>query len=832
MTVSAASGPNDSERPESERPGVTAREADRQPTSGGQALLLLGVATMVPQLVWARQLGEVVGSDLEGISITLALYLLGAAVGLELSARRVWSPRGWTLLALVALGCGTLWCHSWAPALTAGWRGTQWPLVQVLLALPVAPYALALSAAIPAWFREPLRPEEGVARRAGVWIAALDVGSAAGALLTPLLLLPWVGPLPSLVTAGLCLLATTLLPQPTLPQGAGALFGSRRSSPALREAESPGPNAPPRLSRGTIAFAVGLVSFALQVVWTRLLGEVLGTSLLVLGIAAAALLLGGALGSRTVPRLLKISSRETLLWICWWGWLAGQLTSAYLMAKLPFIYLRCAEWLGPDASLTPLKTALVTLVLLPPAFCAGFPVPVLAAGWSRGASELARETGRLQALVLAGGMVGALGMGLWLIPLAGSGGSLVVSAVVTALGAVGTAFLVRSSAASLGSIVRSIPGLSLIVIVGITAFASARSWDPTLLGAGVFQWSREDIAGGDALAGWRQREVLYTGEGRLARVTIEQSRELNTSFLKVGGRVEGTVPVVEGEPTLADLPTQVLLGVLPVLARGPGGRVLVVGVGGGTTVASAVEANRSPEGQGPPADSLVTAVEVEPEVLAALRSPGGRKAFPWETERLFPEAESGPRLVVGDARAFLHGSSEKWDAIVCQPSEPWLPWSAPLFTRRFYERVDSCLSDGGVAVQWLQLYRIDVPEFASILREFHSVFPEVLIFHPHPRTGEVLLVGGGREPELKLWVERWNSPGVRVCRERVDWPDEAVPVPLLDPAGVNRWLERHPPASSAVRERLEHRLPLLADRGTSYAREILRSLVDAARESR
>ncbi|MEE8143554.1 MAG: hypothetical protein V3T77_10680, partial [Planctomycetota bacterium] len=675
-----------------------------------------------------------------------------------------------------------------------GWDGLSLLPVRMALAAPLLAPAFFLGAVVPAWFRVPAAVPRSVPERAGFWIAALDVGSACGALLTPLLLLPLLG---SSGTAGvgLLVLAATLFITPL--HGGAALTDEASLSCA--------PRAPWPRARGTFAWAAGGIAFALQMTWTRLLGEVLGTSLLVLGMAAAALLFGGALGSRLAPRWLERGSAVRLVGTACAAWVAAQGLSALWISLLPSAYLWFVELLGSAGATLPLlKAGLVAVALVPPSLGAGLMFPALAAGWSRDAEQLARETGVLQALGLVGGTLGALGVGLWAIPSLGSGTVLILVGGVTALSGWVFVSTVTASWLPRGKLLLFLWGVAAVALCG-----SLFSWDRELLGAGVFQWSRDDIAAGESLKDWRDREVLYSGEGRLARVSIERAPAQNTVYLRIGGRVEGSVPITEGAGSLADLPTQIMLGLLPsLLLEGEPG-TLLIGLGGGTTAAVLGETGHA-----------VTIVEVEAEVAAALRSPGGREGFPWKTSRLFPGSGAGPRLIFEDARAFLHRESQLWKVIVCQPSEPWLPWSAPLFTAEFYRLVKSRLEPGGVAVHWLQLYRIAMEDFAAVVRAFRGHFPRVRILHP-PGTGELILVGGGEVVPAEIWARRWQAEGVRRCRERAAW-GSSPPRWLLDSAGVDAWLQGQPPGGS--RAQLEFRLPLMGDRGEDHSGEILRSL--------
>lgn len=775
--------------------------------NGAEGLFLLGAAIMVLELLWVRQWARVLGSDLDGVAVVLSAFLVGSGVGCLVSGRLHWSPRRWLVLSVIGAAFTTAWGESWLPAWSDGWSSLASLPVRLIVSAPIVLTALCLSATIPAWFRvQQSVAAHGVYSRAGVWTAALDIGSALGAVATPLALLPIVGAWGAGGCALLLLAGAVALPHGT------AARPSRDGGSTTQ---------PPRQSRVgqrrfLVAGLVGLIAFALQVVWTRLLGEVLGTSVLILGCAAAAGLLGGAVGCRALPWLAQRASRESILWSTWAAWLATQALSALWIAWLPELYLRIAANAGTDGSVTVAKALLVAVALLPPAMTSGFLIPALAAGWSRDFEQLAEQTGTAQGAGFLGGGAGALCAGLWWVPTWGSG---VTLALISALTLAGAALL--TSVVGRARLLRPVSLLSLLLALG-GGIGAAAKWDDELLGAGVFQWARVDVVSGRALESWREREVLYSGEGNLARVSIERVSRTNTSFLRVGGRVEGSVPIVEGEPSHADLPTELLLGVLPALECGVGGRTLVIGVGGGTTVAATVEATRG----------AVTALEVEGEVLAALRSPAGAECFPWEHRRLFEAATTPleglqtPTLIVEDARAYLHRSAALWDAIVCQPSEPWLPWSAPLFTPDFYRLVSTRLTPGGVAVHWVQLYRIGLEEFAAIVGAFRQAFPRVRVFHG-PDTGEVVLVGGGTEISSAVWQQRWNAPGVAACRARIGWGDHP-PAPIIAGKRLDDWLAaRGGTGGGEMQARLEFQLPLVGDRGEDRSGEILKSLRSA-----
>jgi len=62
-----------------------------------------------------------------------------------------------------------------------------------------------------------------------------------------------------------------------------------------------------------------------------------------------------------------------------------------------------------------------------------------------------------------------------------------------------------------------------------------------------------------------------------------------------------------------------------------------------------------------------------------------------------------------------------------------------LYTRDFFELIESKLAQRGVFCQWLQLYAIDENTLFVLLNTIQRVFPSTYVFHPHG-SGEILIV--------------------------------------------------------------------------------------------
>src|SRR5690606_37290535 len=128
------------------------------------------------------------------------------------------------------------------------------------------------------------------------------------------------------------------------------------------------------------------------------------------------------------------------------------------------------------------------------------------------------------------------------------------------------------------------------------------------------------------------------------------------------------------------------------------------------------------------------AVEIEAEVVAALRDPG--ELFDLMNGRAMHDERAKVHIL--DACTFLQMRPKAYDVITSQPSDPWLSGSSVLLTRDFYQLVRSALRDGGVFCQWFQLYSMDQEALFSGLATFMAVFPDILVFNP-PGALELLL---------------------------------------------------------------------------------------------
>jgi spermidine synthase len=112
---------------------------------------------------------------------------------------------------------------------------------------------------------------------------------------------------------------------------------------------------------------------------------------------------------------------------------------------------------------------------------------------------------------------------------------------------------------------------------------------------------------------------------------------------------------------------------------------------------------------------------------------------------------------------------------VSEPSHPWVPGVANLFTQEFFEMGRERLSEQGVFVQWLQIYQLSTDSLRSVLATYQKVFPHVLVF----RVGgagkgkDLILVGSNQPLSLDLLTQRLADERIAKELSRVNLRSDA-----------------------------------------------------------
>jgi tetratricopeptide (TPR) repeat protein len=252
-------------------------------------------------------------------------------------------------------------------------------------------------------------------------------------------------------------------------------------------------------------------------------------------------------------------------------------------------------------------------------------------------------------------------------------------------------------------------------------------------------------------------EVLFHDEGLTCSVAVTRGRDLTR--LSVNGKPDASVPsdlpnpfpsAVKVEPPQGDLATQVMLAQLPLLLAPSRDDVLVIGFGSGVTLGSVLTHPVK----------HASCLELEGAVIRGSRY--------FERYNREPLKDPRTRLVVNDARNQLLVSAQQYDVIISEPSNPWIPGAANLFTHEFFDLGKSRLRPEGLFCLWVQMYEIQPEHFQLILRTFAASFPEVHLF----RQGLDAIVVGSQKPlaiDVARMRDRMAGPVLEVMK-RIQHP--------------------------------------------------------------
>lgn len=686
-------------------------------------VFLSGASGLLYESLWMRAFGVVFGNTTDAVATVLATFMGGLALGGVLVARRP-AARPLRAYARVELGVGAaallalplLKALPRLAGLLGGHPGFGWvagPLGRGLAAVVIVlPATVLLGATVPLVVEFLTRSGRTLPVSFGRLYLLNTLGGALGVALGAFLLLPSFGVtatylaavLVNLVIGGLARRWSLETPTtaPAAPETAGTL------SPLVP----------------ALAVMSGAFAFGMEVVWTRSLVLVIGSSVYAFNLILLAVLLGIAGGTafydRRPPRSDPVRALGLLFLLA--GLLAA--ASAWVVGRLPGAYLAAMERL--PVRFTAVEVAgfgLCLLALLPVTLVLGLTFPLLTHLVERVSAQ--RVSGLLYAWNTAGAIAGALGGDLVLIRDLGLQQSYVALAALPLVAGAATLTWRRSRPA------RVLAPLGAAAAAAL-AIAFWRPWDPIQMTSGVYLYGtawreRPDFSLGDLA---RERRLLFYREGREAVVAVAERVDSGRRFLSVNGKTDAG----NGDE---DVLTQKFLAHVPLLAHPDPRRVLVIGWGSGATAASAALY---------PVRSL-TCVEIEPATFAAA------PFFDDLNGRLLRDPRF--RIVFADGRNRLLRPGPLDDVIISEPSNPWISGVSNLFTLEFYEAVLGRLAPGGVFGQWFHYYNLEPADVKVELATFARVFPEVSVWLVPPAgamggelTADLLLVGSRRPVSL------------------------------------------------------------------------------------
>lgn len=698
------------------------------------AILLLffcsGATALVYEVIWSKYLALLFGSTIQAQTVVLAVFMGGLALGNKLfSGRADRTRRPLAIYGCIEIAIGvyavvfplldraadavfafagsglldhSVWLLLLKGLLSAGLLGG--PTLLMGGTLPI----------LAAWLQ---KNTNDAGRRSARFYSTNSLGAVCGAGLAGFFLIPDYG-LPT--TINLTALVNVLI-------GLAAILIARKPAPPLpaasqgrKAADAEQPQAAIRLFRWAciVVALTGAVSMGLEVLASRCLCLIFGSSLQAFAMVLMAFILGIGLGSALIasPRHRPWSQGITAVLLLCAAALIGLVV--FNMVNLVEVYRHARSGLGATAMGYRYYQVLMSVMSLGvlglPAAALGAVLPLWIRVVSATSPLLGDRVGRLLAWNTLGAVGGVLLTGFVLMPGIGLRGSLATLALAAAGAAIITALATKQRLAAAA-------GAAVALGLAIVAARDDAGWRYAL-SAGMFRLHETNPSLYPIADRMKVAQLLFYEDAADATVSVERDEDGSASelVLRINGKADAS--------SHSDLSTQILLGQLPLMMKPDSTDVFCFGLGSGITAGTVL---------GYPIGHLTVAENCEPVLRAA-------KFFePWNQGVL---TDHRVHLYREDARTVLKLSPQKYDAIISEPSNPWMVNVGSVFSYEFYRLAAGRLKPGGIMTQWFHTYDMDDATVDLVLRTFATVFPHMEIWDASP--GDIILLGSDRP---------WNS---------------------------------------------------------------------------
>jgi spermidine synthase len=686
-----------------------------------------GFAGLIYESIWTHYLKLFLGHAAYAQSLVLAVFMGGMAAGAAWCGRRsarLANPLAAYALVEAIIGVAALAFH---PVFVGV---TDWSYERLLPALGdeslalaaklgvscllILPQSVLLGMTFPLMSAGLVRAQPGAA---GESVAMLyftnSLGAAAGVLTSGFVLIAWAGLPGTLQTAGFLNLAIAAVVW---------LIARPIRHAAINERSARETNLGVLLA---IAFFTGLASFIYEISWIRMLSLVLGASTHSFELMLSTFILGLALGGLAVRRRVDASAEPLRLLA--WVQVAMGLAAAATLPVYDFTFSLMETLLkGLARSETGYAlfnisgAAIAGMVMLPATFCAGMTLPLITGALlRRGAGESA--IGRVYAANTLGAIAGVLLAVHVGLPQLGLKATLLAGAVIdVALGL----WLLHVLHIRLAYAAAACGAVLLVFVFGVQL-------DARKMTAGVFRYG--DIGTGS------DSTILYARDGKTA--TVHLVKYPDATSLRTNGKSDGSINMdLKGERGTDEI-TMVLTAALPLALKPDAKSAAVIGIGTGLTTHTLLQSLEI---------ERVETVEIESAMAEASRGflPRNSAAF----------ADPRGAILIDDAKSFFSTRNRSYDLIVSEPSNPWVSGVSSLFTREFYRRIKRHLNEGGLLVQWIQLYEMDASLVATVLGALGAEFAHYAVFAPSDH--DLLIMAADAPIPLPAQARVFEDPGL------------------------------------------------------------------------
>ncbi|MFC2140052.1 fused MFS/spermidine synthase, partial [Bacteroidota bacterium] len=497
------------------------------------------------------------------------------------------------------------------------------------------------------------------------------------------------------------------------------------------------------ISAGTIRSLIlvagisGMAALLYEMVWTRLFINIFGSSTYAFSIMLLVFISGITLGGFVISQ--KFFERfDKVKLVAVLQFLIGGSTMLVLTLyeRLPYYLWATSSYFVKSEStfniFLTLEFMICFLIMFVPTTMMGMSLPLIASIIAIQSKKIGLSVGKVFSVNTVGTVLGVLLTGLVFIPVFGVKGSFEIGIGINIIGAAVVIYMYEkfNVKKKLGYIV-SLAGIFLLYVLFIP------QWNINASLFGVFRsLNKQAPESFDQYMKSRGSfDLLYYKEGTNANVAVTESGSPKEKVLIINGKPDAS--------SIGDMPTQILVGQIPMILHPNPENVFMVGFGSGATIGTVLRH---------PIEKMDCA-EISSEVIEAGHFFKEENQNCMEDERL--------NIYNEDALTLLKLSSEKYDVIISEPSNPWIAGIGNLFSKEYFELCKSKLDSNGIMVQWYHLYESQDEVVQLVLGTFQSVFPNSQVWNGV--ANDIIIVGYKNEykPDFDFLTEKLNRPELK-----------------------------------------------------------------------
>jgi spermidine synthase len=688
--------------------------------------VLSGLASLVYQVVWFKQLAYFLGNTTYSQSIVLATFMGGLALGAwywgKVSDRINNNLKLFAYLEIIL----ALYCFMYYPIFDFAadvftglvhlmeWESDSY---QVLLlkflvsSLTILFPTFLMGGTLPVLVRFISNQSDKIGENVAILYFVNSLGAVLGTVLAGFFLLQWLG-LRMTTFAGASV---------ELFVGMSALILSKYFEKDIvagsaKNAEVGGENkgivdSEFSIAKNTILWFAGITGFCAMVYevgWLRLLIPILSSSTYSFTIILTVFIGGITLGSYLVYKFQsRIKKPLFFVGFCQFAIVISILISLPFYERIPFLIWKTVQS-SEQSELTyalylATQMSFVFILLIVPTVFMGMSLPVLSRIAVNEIHSAGRTIGSIFAVNTLGTVIGSLTAGLILIPIIGIRSTVELAMLLNALIAFRVFFWKSLTQRKLK--IRLV-ALFVIATLFYSLNVNSNRWAHAIMISEIPRQINR-IAPPSDFQGFiegslKSDTILFYKEGIGGTIVVATNGK--EVYLTTNGKGDAN--------SVTDLRTQISLGLTPITLHPKPDSIFVIGFGAGTTIGHAASH---------PNVKYAEVAEISPEVIEASVFFNSINNKPLENKKI--------RIIKDDGISALRLSNKKFDVIISQPSNPWSAGVGNLFTDEFFRDCKTKLKPGGIVGQWFNLYEMDDQSLALILRTALGRFEHVSLWH-------------------------------------------------------------------------------------------------------